>query len=204
MNEGTRWLVRGLRAMVVGISLAIAVPLLAAETPAARDAPAMMSYDRSRRTAEASLRLHPGTDARYEYRVVWAGSADLDGDGRVEVIYLYTATEATAGTAQLNELVVMTPLRDGDPRGQAAAPGSSVYDHETYALIRAAGYADDSSVHVPGEVESIRMEGGRITVSFASEKGSRLCERVRGKPSCPPEGRHEWIYRWAPGTLTRV
>jgi len=204
MNEGTQWPVRGLRALVIGVALTLAGPLLAAETPAAGDAPAPMSYDKARRTAEAALRLHPGTDARYDYRVVWAGSADLDGDGRVEVLYLYTATEAAAGTAQLNELVVMTPLRDGDPRGQAAAPGSNVYDDETYALIRAAGYADDSSVHVPGEVESVRMEGDRIIVSFTGEKGSRLCERVRGKPSCPPEGRQERVYRWAPGTLTRL
>jgi len=204
MNERTQWPVRGLRALVIGMALGIAGPSLAAETPAAGDARAPMSYDKARRSAEAALRLHPGTDARYDYRVLWAGSADLDGDGRVEVLYLYTATEAAAGTAQLNELAVMTPLRDGDPRGQAAAPGSSVYDDETYALIRAGGYADDSSVHVPGEVESVRMEGDRIIVSFTGEKGSRLCERVRGKPSCPPEGRQEWVYRWAPGTLTRL
>jgi len=204
MNEGTQWTVRSLRALAIGMSLAIAGPSLAAETPAVGDATAPMSYDKARRTAEAALRLHPGTDARRDYRVLWAGSADLDSDGRVEVLYLYTATEAAAGSAQLNELVAMTPLRDGDPRGQAAAPGSNVYEDETYALIRAAGYADDSSVHVPGEVESIRMDGDRITVSFTSEKGSRLCERVRGKPSCPPEGRQEWVYRWAPGTLTRL
>jgi len=48
------------------------------------------------------------------------------------------------------------------------------------------------------------MEGDRIIVSFTGEKGSRLCERVRGKPSCPPEGRQERVYRWAPGTLTRL
>lgn len=204
MNEGTQWPVRGLRALVIGMALTLAGPLLAAETQAAGDAPAPMSYDKARRTAEAALRLHPGTDARRDYRVLWAGSADLDGDGRAEVVYLYTATEAAAGTAQLNELAVMTALREGDPRGQAAAPGSSVYDDETYALIRAAGYADDTSAHIPGEVESIHMEGDRITVSFTSETGSRLCERVRGKPSCPPEGRQEWVYRWAPGTLTRL
>lgn len=189
----------------LGLALVVAAPLQAADVPAAggETASAALSYDKARRTAEASLRLHPGTDARYDYRALWAGSADLDGDGRVEVVYLYTATEAAAGSAQLNELVVMTPLRDGDPRGQAAIPGKSVYDDETYALIRSSGYADDSTVHIPGDVESIRMDGDRIAVSFTSEKGSRLCERGRGKPLCPPDGRQEWVYRWTPGTLTR-
>ena len=206
MDERKPGTMMGRHVRVLGLALAIAAPLLAADAPAAEgDAgTTAMSYDKARRTAEAALRLHPGSDARYDYRVLWAGSADLDGDGHAEVVYLYTATEAAATSAQLNELVVMTPLRDGDPRGQAAVPGTSVYDDETYALIRGAGYADDSSVHIPGEVESVRMDGDRITVSFTSEKGSRLCERARGKPACPPAGRQEWVYGWAPGALTRL
>lgn len=195
-----------LRMVLAGLVLVASAPLLAEDAPAAAGEATVepMSYDKARRAAEASLRLHPGTDARYDYRTLWAANADLDGDGRVEVLYLYTANESSTTSARLNELVVMTALADGDPRGQAATPGKSVYDDETYALIRAAGYADDSSVHVPGEVESVRMDGDRISVTFSSEKGSRLCERARGKASCPPDGRHEWIYRWAPGSLTRL
>lgn len=175
------------------------------EAPAdATAAPEAITYDKARRTAEASLRLHPGTDSRFDYRPLWAGNADLDGDGRPEIVYLYTATQPPGSTALLNELVVMTPLREGDRRAQAPTPGKSAYDDETYALIRASGYADDASVHVPGEVESITMDGNRLSVSFESGKQPRLCERGKGRPACPPAGRHVWVYRWTPGTLTRA
>jgi len=103
---------------------------------------------------------------------------------------------------QLNELVVMTPLAEGDARGQATSPGKSAYDDETYALIRASGYADDASVHIPGEMETITMDGDRIRVTFNSTRSSKLC--VRGKVACPPEGQHAWVYRWSPGKLTRA
>lgn len=199
---------QGRAVRIAWAALMIAAPLAAwaqAAAPAAAEAaPEPMSYDKARRTAEASLRLHPGTDNRYDYRPLWAGNADLDADGRPEILYLYTATQTGNSAAQLNEMVVMTPLRDGDPRAQAATPGKNAYDDESYALIRASGYADDASVHIPGEVDAITMDGNRISVTFNSVKDSRLCERGKGKPACPPAGRHVWIYRWSPGALTRA
>ncbi|MGO4719707.1 hypothetical protein [Stenotrophomonas indicatrix] len=205
MYERKHWQATGLRALVVAMALTVAAPLLAQDaTPADAKVEAPnepMSYDKARRTAEASLRLHPGTDSQYDYRPLWAGNADLDGDGRPEIVYLYTATQ-TGSAMQLNELVVMTPLAEGDARGQATSPGKSAYDDETYALIRASGYADDASVHIPGEMETITMDGDRIRVTFNSTRSSKLC--VRGKVACPPEGQHAWVYRWSPGKLTRA
>ncbi|TDB33707.1 hypothetical protein TEP_08580 [Stenotrophomonas sp. TEPEL] len=205
MYERKHWQATGLRALVAAMALTVAAPLLAQDaTPADAKVEAPnepMSYDKARRTAEASLRLHPGTDSQYDYRPLWAGNADLDGDGRPEIIYLYTATQ-TGSAMQLNELVVMTPLAEGDVRGQATSPGKSAYDDETYALIRASGYADDASVHIPGEMETITMDGDRIRVTFNSTRSSKLC--VRGKVACPPEGQHVWVYRWSPGKLTRA
>jgi len=210
MYERKHWQAIGLRALVAAMALTVAAPLLAQDaTPAdakdeakseAKNEP--MSYDKARRTAEASLRLHPGTDSQYDYRPLWAGNADLDGDGRPEIIYLYTATQSGGTAQQLNELVVMTPLAEGDARGQTASPGKSAYDDETYALIRASGYADDAAVHIPGDMETITMEGDRIRVTFNSTRNSKLC--VRGKVTCPPEGQHAWVYRWTPGKLTRA
>lgn len=205
MYERKQWQAIGLRALVAAMALTVATPLLAQDAaPAdakdeAKNEP--MSYDKARRAAEASLRLHPGTDSQYDYRPLWAGNADLDGDGRPEIIYLYTATQ-TGSAMQLNELVVMTPLAEGDARGQTASPGKSAYDDETYALIRASGYADDAAVHIPGEMETITMDGDRIRVTFNSTRNSKLC--VRGKVACPPEGQHAWVYRWTPGKLTRA
>lgn len=205
MYERKHWQATGLRALVAAMALTVAAPLLAQDaTPADAKVEAPnepMSYDKARRTAEASLRLHPGTDSQYDYRPLWAGNVDLDGDGRPEIIYLYTATQ-TGSAMQLNELVVMTPLAEGDARGQATSPGKSAYDDETYALIRASGYADDASVHIPGEMETITMDGDRIRVTFNSTRSSKLC--VRGKVACPPEGQHAWVYRWSPGKLTRA
>jgi hypothetical protein len=205
MYERKHWQATGLRALVAAMALTVAAPLLAQDaTPADAKVEAPnepMSYDKARRTAEASLRLHPGTDSQYDYRPLWAGNADLDGDGRPEIVYLYTATQ-NGSAMQLNELVVMTPLAEGDARGQVTSPGKSAYDDETYALIRASGYADDASVHIPGEMETITMDGDRIRVTFNSTRSSKLC--VRGKVACPPEGQHAWVYRWSPGKLTRA
>lgn len=193
-----------MQALAVMMAL-VATPLWAAEPPKEEPAgdakPEAITYDKARRTAEASLRLLPGTNSQFDYRPLWAGNADLDGDGRPEILYLYTATQ-TGPAQQLNELVVMTALAEGDPRGQSPSPGKTAYDDETYAMIRAAGYANDASVHIPGELETVTMDGDRISVTFNSARASKLC--VRGKSACPPEGKHTWVYRWTPGKLERA
>ena len=194
-----------LQAACAVMLMMLAATAVAQTAPAEGAAPAAegISYDKARRTAEASLRLHPATDSTYDYRPLWAGNADLDGDGRREIVYVYTAAQ-TGAAQQLNELVVMTALADNDPRAQAPAPGKSVYDDETYALIRASGYADDASVHVPGEVESVTFDAGRIVVAFSSARPTRLCGAGKGRTACPSDGRHTWTYAWTAGKLARA
>jgi len=156
------------------------------------------------------LRANDPGDGEVEhgYRARHVQTVDLDGDGAQEIIYLLTATNTGFGSGDAtNALIVMTWLKPDDLRGVAPYPESHSYDVEINEKIRASGYADDAGVHIPGEVERIRIDGTTIIVTFLSKMGSPICqprdEKSRGYP-CPPPGKHTWRYRWTPEHIVRV
>ena len=179
------------------------------ETPsAAQKRP--ITRQAAQRATEASLRANdPGDgEVEYDYRARHVQTIDLDGDGAQEIVYLLTSTNTGFGPGDAtNALIVMTWLKPDDLRGVAPYPESHSYDVETYDKIRASGYADDAGVHIPGEVERIRIDGTTIIVTFLSKTGSPICqprdEKSRGYP-CPPPGKHTWRYRWTPEHIVRV
>lgn len=178
------------------------IPSAAQKRPITRQA--------AQRATEASLRANdPGDgEVEYDYRARHVQTVDLDGDGAQEIVYLLTATNTGFGPGDAtNALIVMTWLKPDDLRGVAPYPGSPSHDVEINEKIRASGYADDAGVHVPGEVERIRIDGTTIIVTFLSKTGSPICqprdEKSRGYP-CPSPGRHTWRYRWTPEHIVRV
>lgn len=154
--------------------------------------------------AEASLRRIPGDDIESDFRPVWTAVADLDGDGRAEVIYLYTSTYTGGSFAQSNVIAVMTALAADDPRGKENPKSLSPVEAEDFAAIRASGYGDDAGEQIPGAVHSIRIEGDRIIVAFKVVAGASTCDVVGYKHVCPPDGDYVWTLRWTPGKLTRA
>jgi hypothetical protein len=178
------------------------IPSAAQKRPITRQA--------AQRATEASLRANdPGDgEVEYDYRARHVQAVDLDGDGAQEIVYLLTSTNTGFGPGDAtNALIVMTWLKPDDLRGVAPYPGSPSHDVEINEKIRASGYADDAGVHVPGEVERIRIDGTTIIVTFLSKTGSPICqprdEKSRGYP-CPSPGRHTWRYRWTPEHIVRV
>lgn len=154
--------------------------------------------------AEASLRLIPGDDIESDFRPVWTAVADLDGDGRAEVIYLYTSTYTGGSFAQSNVVAVMTALAADDPRGKENPKSLSTVDAEDFAAIRQSGYGNDAGAQIPGAVQSIRIEGNQIIVEFNVVAGAKTCPWLTGgKHVCPEAGHYVWKLRWVPGALTR-
>lgn len=183
--------------------LARALPMLILASPL-QAAPAPPSLVQALKAAEATLQLIPGDDIELDYRPAWTGVADLDGDGRSEIVYFYTSTYTGGAFAQSNVVAVMTALTPDDPRGKENPKSLSPVDAEDYAAIRASGYANDTGVQIPGAVQSIRIEGNRIIVSFIVTAGATVCEIPRDfRHVCPPEGPYEWVLHWTPGKLTR-
>ena len=214
MNEGMQWLVRGPRASVTGDAMhvprfasALSALIVAALALPLQAAPAPPSLVQALKAAEATLQLIPGDDIELDFRPAWTGVADLDGDGRSEIIYFYTSTYTGGTFAQRNVVAVMTALTPDDPRGKENPKSLSPVDAEDYAAIRASGYADDAGMQIPGAVQSIRIEGSRIIVDFIVTAGATVCEIPRHdrdfRPVCPPEGPYQWILHWTPGKLTQ-
>ncbi|WP_432591979.1 hypothetical protein [Stenotrophomonas maltophilia] len=157
------------------------------------------------RAAEANLRLIPGDDIESDFRPVWTAVADLDGDGRAEVVYFYTSTYTGGSFAQRNVVAVMTALTANDPRGQENPKSLSPVEAEDYAAIRRYGYGDDAAEQIPGAIRAIRIQGDRITVDFTVTAGATVCEWMSpNRHVCPPEGHYTWTLRWTPGKLTRI
>lgn len=157
------------------------------------------------RAAEASLRRIPSDDIESDFRPVWTGVADLDGDGRSEVVYFYTSTYTGGSFAQSNVVAVMTALTADDPRGKENPKSLSRVDAEDFAAIRESGYGDDAGIQIPGAVQSIRIDGNRIIVAFTVTAGATVCEIPRDfRHVCPPDGNYTWTLRWTPGKLTRI
>lgn len=184
----------------------LALALLALSSlPAAVAAVPPPSLVQAFHAAEANLRRIPGDDIESDFRPVWTGVADLDGDGQAEVVYFYTSTYSGGTFAQSNRVAVMTALAANDPRGQENPKSLSPVDAEDYAAIRRYGYGDDARLQIPGAVQSLRIEGGRIMVNFRVTAGATVCEWKRpNERDCPPEGDYTWTLRWTPGTLARV
>ncbi|HEL3779026.1 TPA: hypothetical protein UMU67_001158, partial [Stenotrophomonas maltophilia] len=157
------------------------------------------------RGAEANLRLIPGDDIESDFRPVWTAVADLDGDGRSEVVYFYTSTYTGGSFAQSNVVAVMTALTANDPRGQENPKSLSPVEAEDYAAIRRYGYGDDAAEQIPGAIRAIRIQGDRIIVDFTVTAGATVCEwKSPNRHVCPPDGHYTWTLRWTPGKLTRI
>ena len=155
--------------------------------------------------AEANLRLIPGDDIESDFRPVWTAVADLDGDGRAEVVYFYTSTYTGGSFAQRNVVAVMTALTANDPRGQENPNSLSPVEAEDYAAIRQYGYGDDAVEQIPGAIRAIRIQGDRIIVDFTVSAGATVCEwKSPNRHVCPPDGNYTWTLRWTPGKLTHI
>ena len=188
-------------AMALG-SFVLVLPALAMAKE--RKATAQPSLVQALHAAEASLRRIPGDDIERDFRPAWTGVADLDGDGQAEIVYFYTSTYTGGAFAQHNRVVVMTALSADDPRGRATPNSLSTVDAEDAAAVRVSGYADDSGLQIPGAVQSINIEGSRIRVAFSVTSGASVCEAVKFKHICPPDGDQQWVLQWTPGTLKRT
>ncbi|MEG2802878.1 VCBS repeat-containing protein [Stenotrophomonas sp.] len=169
-------------------------------------APGAPTAQQALRAAQASLKRLPADDIQHSYRPLAVRVADLDGDGHAEIVYVYTGTFNGGAFERSNALVVMTRLAMNDARGHAPASASRV-DQQDAAAIRAAGYADDVAVHVPGAFKRLAVEGQDIRVTFQAERGSDYCraqDRTHKQRPCPPPGEHTWQWRWTPGALVQV
>ncbi|MFL0337087.1 hypothetical protein [Stenotrophomonas maltophilia] len=191
--------------MLAALALALScLPVMAAPS-ASRQTVAPPSLVQAYRAAEANLRLIPGDDIESDFRPVWTAVADLDGDGRAEVVYFYTSTYTGGSFAQRNVVAVMTALAANDPRGQENRNSLSPVEAEDYAAIRQYGYGDDAVEQIPGAIHAIRIQGDRIIVDFTVTAGATVCEwKSPNRHVCPPEGDYTWTLRWTPGKLTRI
>ncbi len=180
------------------------LPVMAAP-PASRQTVAPPSLVQAYRAAEANLRLIPGDDIESDFRPVWTAVADLDGDGRAEVVYFYTSDYSGGSFAQSNVVAVMTALTANDPRGRENPNSLSPVEAEDYAAIRRYGYADDAAEQIPGAIRAIRIQGDRIVVDFTVSAGATVCEwKSPNRHVCPPDGNYTWTLRWTPGKLTHI
>lgn len=134
-----------IRLTLAALALALScMPAMAASPAAKRPSPP--SLVQALHAAEASLRLIPGGDIESDFRPAWTAVADLDGDGRSEVVYFYTSTYTGGSFAQSNVVAVMTELTANDPRGQANPKSLSRMEAEDFAAIRESGYGDDAGI----------------------------------------------------------
>ncbi|KRC32038.1 hypothetical protein [Lysobacter sp. Root96] len=158
------------------------------------------------RAANVWTKFHPGDDIRNDIRASRVQIADLDRDGVDEVVYLLTATCIGASFDCTNDVVVMTPLRKGDPR---LRPGRLDNDYMTDLWRRAeqSGYGDDTSLHVPGDVRALAIVGDRVQVTFDVVRDSPICKRSLDRGSagpCPEPGRYRWTLSWREGALSKT
>ncbi|HGM7321048.1 TPA: hypothetical protein ACKQCD_002182 [Stenotrophomonas maltophilia] len=206
MQGSATFLSTPIRLMLAALALALALscmPAMAASPAAKRPSPP--SLVQAFHAAEANLRLIPGDDIESDFRPVWSAVADLDGDGRAEVVYFYTSDYTGGSFAQRNVVAVMTVLTANDPRGQENPNSLSPVEAEDYAAIRRYGYGDDAAEQIPGAIRAIRIQGDRIIVDFTVSAGATVCEwKSPNRHVCPPDGNYTWTLRWTPGKLTRI
>jgi hypothetical protein len=166
---------------------------------------------RAETAALASTALIPGDDIVNDFQVHDVHAADLDGDGVAEIVFRRTARCVGANFDCPNELVVLTALGPDDNRAIPQRPGLSPYWDASLAAVRDSGYADDTSVQIPGEIERIEVSGARVRVMFRVQENSPIClrrtytnEGYVATTHCPAPGRHAWTYAWTPRDFRRV
>ena len=133
-------------------------------------------------------------------------AVDLDGDGAGEILYRVTATCNGANFDCTNQIVVLSAIdKESD---QANRPNLSNSEVEA---VRISGYDLADAVQIPGEVDSMRVAGNRVSVRFEVKQDSPICKRTHWgndglKPTshCPAPGRYEWVHAWTLGKLKRV
>ncbi len=162
----------------------------------------------AQRAADAVADNRYGDDIQSDFRARRVQVADLDGDGRAEILFLLTATCAQANFDCENSLTVLDALRPNDPRAQPSRLSDDA-EKAHLARVRALGYVENASAQIPGEVESIRVADQRISVAFLAREASPFCQGDAGaghghSAACPAPGRHTWHYAWKPGALTRL
>lgn len=132
-----------------------------------------LTLPQAKYAAEASIQLIPGSDIEFDHHAHKLTIPDLDRDRIPEIVYLLTAVNTGSSFDATNDLVVMTRLKKGDKRGLSPYPGSFEVDDADYAEIRKSGYADDVSIHIPGEVHRLDIRederGGKIEVVFITK-----------------------------------
>ncbi|UHQ24720.1 hypothetical protein LVB77_08550 [Lysobacter sp. 5GHs7-4] len=157
------------------------------------------------RAANAWTALMPGDDIQSDYRASRVHIADLNRDGIDEVVYLMTAHCIGANFDCTNEVVVMTPLREADPRfPYPDMPGNPGDDQRR---VKATGYAGDVALQVPGEVRALSIVDGHVRVDFEVLRDSKICNRTlehRQKHPCPEPGPYRWTLSWQPGQLAEA
>jgi hypothetical protein len=171
--------------------------------------------------SEAAVRIanlwsridYPG-DAHEAYqRAQHVHAADLDGDGREEVIYLRRVTcyggGSSAGCA--NEVTVLrTPIAGSSWLHKTSEANISIFDDPKASVI-ASGYERDAMLQIPGDITRLTILDGAIQVTFVASLKSDTCVRDHSRFSavppqpdtCPAPGRHVWRLHWKPGELSR-
>ncbi len=184
---------------------AIGLVLLAATSPAAA-----IDSTTAVRAANLSAEVRPGDDIAFDYRASHVLKADLNGDGIEEVIYLLTTTCIAANFDCPNEVIVLTPVAADDPRlrSHPEIDNSDVLDYRR--RLAAVGYADDATLQIPGDVDTLAIDGHDIRVNFTVNAVSNICKRslearLAGKEDpCPVPGPQTWRLAWKPTLLVRT
>jgi hypothetical protein len=179
--------------------------LLAATSPAAT-----IDSTTAVRAANLSAEDRPADDIAFDYRASHVLKADLNGDGIEEVVYLLTTTCIAANFDCPNEVIVLTPIAAGDPRlrSHRDIDNSDVLDYRR--RLAAVGYADDATLQIPGDVDTLAIDGQEIRVNFTVNAASNICKRslearLAGKVDpCPAPGPQTWRLAWKPTLLVRT
>lgn len=158
------------------------------------------------RAANISAEARPGDDIQFDHVARHVQIADLDRNGVDEVVYLQTATCIGAGFDCTNDVIVMRPMRDSDSFWRPSELDND-YAVDLKRRGRQIGYAEDASLHVPGEVRSLVIVGDRIQVTFEVLRDSPICKRSIQRAAsdpCPEPGRYRWTLSWRPSKVSKT
>ncbi|MET1024581.1 MAG: hypothetical protein ABWX87_09765 [Pseudoxanthomonas sp.] len=195
------------RATLMAVALA-ALTMMKAPTALAIDSTSAV------RAANLWSRIEYPGDAHEGYnRPEFVNAADLDGDGRDEVIYLQRITCDGGGSHDCtNEVSVLrTPIRPDSWVLTSPDPFITMFGDSRQSIVES-GYDHDAYLQIPGDIEKLAIVGHTIRVTFIATLKSHACNRpfrVAGgpmsrEPACPQPGRYVWILQWKPGELKRL